>query len=122
MALQKTKEVDTMGVNGDYWRITQINTNFDRADAKTFMSLYVSGEGRVEGKHALGEDVNYKLSAKLLDREIVLDGKEVITLKDLIRREAYAAWKAIAKEEDQKGKNGEPKNEEMAFFADAKDV
>ena len=122
MGLKKTKEVDNLGVNGDYWRNIQLNINFDSNDAVCTLQQYVSQVGRESGNNPLPQSVAKPLEGNFLDREVTLDGGEVISMRDLILREVYGAWNTIAVAEQAKIDADEKGNADVAFFADASNV
>ena len=46
MALKKTKQLPT-AVSAEYWRIVQLNANFDRLDAVMTLALYTTQQARL---------------------------------------------------------------------------
>ncbi len=112
MALKKTKTLPD-GTSGEYWRIAQMNINFDRLDGVSTIELFGSKAIRDTGNTPMGEQEQRQLQLDYLDREITLKDDTVIKMKDLIRREAYEAWKLSDLNENK---------EEQNFFADALDI
>ncbi len=114
MALQKSKETQ-FGISGNYWRIGQLNCNYDRVDAVCTILLYVDEASRLAGNQPV-DSFQIDLSGEFHDGTYG-DGDDV--MKNISLKEAYKALKTLAQDEDDKTEN---KNDNLAFFADAIDV
>ena len=114
MALQKNKTTN-YGVDGNYWRIAQLNCNYDRVDAVCTVLLYIDEAGRIAGNQPV-DSFQVDLSGEFHDGTYA-DGDDV--MKNISLKEAYKALKQMAQDEDAKI---EDKNDSLAFFADAVDV
>ncbi len=117
MALQKTKTVK--GYDANYWRIVQINTNFDRLDVNTTVALYKD------------EATRYADSGAVIDQKSFLLGDEfaqgnysngVDKMKDITLKEAYKALKKLASDEAAKEDDDDTKKNDLAWFSDCSDV
>ena len=133
MGLEKTKEVDNLGVSAKYWRPVQLNTNFNSNDAYCTLQQYVDSAGREAGKNPVPQSVQRKLENYFLAREVTLSDSTVITMRELILRESYGAWKTYAAAEqtkidayeaatDEEKKTMTTGDAEVAFFSDAIDA
>lgn len=118
MALKKTKEVDNLGIVGDYWRVTQKNTNYDANDVNTTIQMYISQDGREEGKSPTSNQLSRCFGSRYNDFEVELKDGTKIKMKDLERKVIYEVLQAWAIEENAKEEN---KDIDVAFFADAVD-
>lgn len=107
MALQKTKQIK--GYDANYWRIIQLNSNFERSDAVITLALYKDRETRITDPGAILETITFDLSEDFAND--VYDG-EVDKVRSIKLKEAYKVLKIKSQEEDS----------EMAFFADAVEV
>lgn len=127
MALRKIKQVDNLGIEGDYWRITQSNTNYDRNDNVVVLQLYVSQAGRESGKNPLPETVTFnfvpddhpitELDTDKIDPNLLDD------LVDLEKHLRYLHIKTIAALAQAIPEKDRSHNEQSAiFFLDAEDV
>ena len=115
MALQKSKAT-IYGMPGDYWRIVQLNCNYDRVDAVCTIALYIDEASRDAGNNPLSH-FKVDLAGQFHDGDYT-DGDDV--MKNISLKEAYKALKRMAVDEDAKSDDG--KNAELAFFSDALDV
>ena len=117
MALQKIIST-AMGVEGDYHRVLQLNCNYDRMDAVCTVGVYVSAAARNDGSTPI-DSFQVDLSGQFHD-ENYKDGEDA--MKNISRKEAYKALKAMAVAEAAKTKDEDGKSEKLVFYADAKDV
>ncbi len=123
MAFQKEKELNN-GVTGDYWRILQRNSNFDRNDDVVTLQLYISQSGREEGHTPLNESIqfNFRPSDHPLsefDPELV-DTTAVEDFRDLELHVRYLHISNIAVIAEGKFEEERSDNEKKAvFFVDA---
>ena len=108
MGIIKNKTVK--GYVGSYWRIIQINCNFDRNDAVVTFGLYKDKETRNSDPSAVIDSYSIDLGEMLN-----LSGND--TVKNINISKAYITLKEKALEESQK----EEKDDSLAFFADAVD-
>ena len=115
MGLQKTK-TSKYGYACDYWRIVQMNMNYDRLDAVITVALYKSEADRNAGKASL-QSYSTDIGSVVLPQNYS-SGDD--TMKNISLKEAYKALKTMAVAEAAKaGTEEEPRDEELAFFADA---
>lgn len=114
MALQKTKATP-FGIDGNYWRILQLNCNYDRIDAVCTVGLYIDEASRNAGNNPV-DSFQTDLATEFHDTNYK-DGDDA--MKNISLKEAYKALRKMATEEDSKT---EGKNVNLAFFADAVDV
>jgi hypothetical protein len=121
MALQKTKST-LIGIDGNYWRIVQLNCNYDRIDAVCTIGLYVDETTRNAGANPI-HSFKVDLSSQFHD-DTYTDGSDV--MKNISLKEAYKALKDLAIAEEAKPEpvvdTDERKNDDLAFFNDALDV
>jgi len=103
MALKKPKALNT-GVTAEYWRIVQLNTNFDRLDCVIDLSVYLNQAARDAGasplypyRHDLGEAFAEKL----------YNGSDKV--KNINLQKAYAELKLQAEAEAAKEEGDETK-------------
>lgn len=113
MALQKTKSTN-MGVDGNYWRIVQLNMNYDRLDAVCTVACYKDETVRNNGSQPLTQ-VQFDLSNSF-HNDNYTNGED--TMKNISLKEAYKVLKSLAVTENAKE---ERKDEDLAFFSDAID-
>jgi hypothetical protein len=114
MALKKSKNTP-QGPAAEYWRIVQLNTNFDRLDAVIDLALYTNKAAREAGaqpfdayRHDLGEEFAEKL----------FNGNDKV--KNINLQKAYTEFKQQAQAEAAKPE--QERNAALAWFADAEDV
>ena len=126
MGLIKNKELDNTGVSGNYWRIVQNNSNYDRPDNVVTLQLYKSQSGREEGKSPLAESVKFNFTTA--DNQLSeFDPQSVNTnlvenIEDLEKHVRYLHIKniaVIAKGKEEKDRTTNEKN--AFFFVDAED-
>jgi len=113
MALIKSRTLDT-GVAAEYWRILQINNNFDRQDGVIDIVAYLDETARLAGaspmrsfQHSLGKAFSERL----------FDGSDKV--KNVELSQAYVEFKKQA--QDESTKSEVERNADLAWFADAKD-
>lgn len=114
MALQKNKTIK--GFIGNYWRIVQLNMNYDLQDAVMTVALYKDQTTRDADSSAVIHSFQYDLSNSFHD-ENYSDGADV--MKNISLKECYKVLKDLAITEEAKT---EDKNEDLAYFSDASDV
>lgn len=115
MALQKTKTTHH-GVDGDYWRILQLNCNYDRSDAVCTVVLYLNEAARNAGNSPV-DSFQIDLAVDYHDGQYV-NGDDA--MKNISLKEAYKTLKQMAVDESTKPKDGQ--NADLAFFSDTVDV
>jgi hypothetical protein len=115
MALKKAKQM-TNGTTAEYWRIIQLNINWDRLDAVIDLAVYLTKAAREAGatpmysfQHALGAEFT----------ELLFNGNDKV--KNVNLNKAYSEFKAQAVVEAAKP-DSEEKNTALAWFADATDA
>lgn len=118
MALIKTKEVDSTGISGDYWRILEHYTN-DSSDVVT-LQLYASKAARTAGKSPLAEAVQFIFQAMdhPLD-ELNVDTVVVNNINDFRDLETHVRYqhiKAVATVANGKAVEDLTPNERKALF------
>ena len=130
MAFIKSKTLDS-GAIGDYWRIIQRNSNFDRNDDVCTLKLYINEQGRVDDLTPLSESVKFnfcpqdhplsEIDVDEIDINLVDDFRDVelhvryVHIRDI----ANIAFDKIADDEDAEL----TRNEQRAlFFVDAVDA
>ena len=125
MAFQKTKELSS-GVTGNYWRVIQRNSNFERDDDVVTIQLYVSQVGREAGNVPLRESIQFNFN--LHDHPIsefdpdLVDTTDVEDFRDLELHVRYLHIGAVALIAQSKQENQEELSDNEAkalFFADA---
>lgn len=107
MALQKTKQIK--GYDTNYWRIIQLNSNFDRSDAVITLALYKDKATRTAEPGAILETIAFDLGEDFAND--IYDGR-ADKVRSIKLKEAYKILKIKSQEVDS----------EMAFFADAVEV
>jgi len=122
MALQKTKTIK--GYDASYWRILQLNCNFDRPDAVVTFGLYKDKATRETDAGAIVDQYQIDLASDLLG-DVYANGED--TVKNIKLKEAYKVFKAkaiaeAAKEVPETPEAGEARDEALAWFADAEDA
>ena len=118
MALQKSKTTQ-FGVPGDYWRILQLNCNYDRMDAVCTIGLYIDEASR-NADNSPVDSFQVDLGGQF-HNENYKDGEDA--MKNISLKAAYKALKRMATDEAAKPDDPEvSKNDDLAFFADAVDV
>ena len=115
MAIQKTKTVK--GIDCNYWRIVQLNQNYDRQDAVMTLALYVNKDtrdadpiGNVMDSYQTDLAINYH-------DKLYSNGED--EMRNVDRKEAYRVFLAKAQAEAEKE---DDKDEALAWFADAVSV
>lgn len=121
MALKKQKQLDNTGLYGEYWRLIQVNINFDRLDGRFELVMYSDQEARDGGKNPLNESISREIGAEALNSPIIVNGVPMM-LKDAIKARFYAVFMAKAVAEAAKRDDDESKDTEVAFFSDAEGV
>ena len=111
MALQQKKLLSS-GIEIDYWRIVQMNMNYDRLDCVITLSGYLSKEARDNDSSAI-DSIQIDLSTYFHEKE----GGELI-LKDLNRSRAYEVILELAELEIDK----EDGNQDFAFFLESVEI
>lgn len=114
MAFCKNKKLNT-GIEINYWRIIQLNVNYDRLDAVVTLAGYLSKEARDNGSQPI-ETVQFDMSSMFHNAEF--SGDEVV--KNINLKEAYTTIKSLAQKELESEDENE-RNEHIIFFADATD-
>jgi hypothetical protein len=114
MALKKTKQIK--GYQAEYWRIIQINSNFDSKDSIVTLALYKNKATRDTDPNAILETYQYNLGSDF--SEDIYDG-EADKVKNIKLKEAYKIFHVKAQAETLKT---ELKDESLVFFADAEDI
>lgn len=97
----------------NYWKVAQLNMNYDRLDAVVVLAGYLNQEARNEGAEPVCS-CQFDLSEHFHNEQG--EGQ----LKNLNRAKAYEVIKQLAQAELEKDE--EEQNKELAFFADAQDV
>lgn len=115
MGFIKQREIDNKGIYGTYWRIVQLNINYDRPDVIVTVCLYVDKAGREAGKNPTSESYQFDLKNEFLESNP--QGKEI--MKNVTLQKAYTAIKKLANDEMAKPEN--ERNVNLAFFWDATD-
>ena len=115
MALKKLMVTDK-GTRGDYWRVVQLNMNFDRLDAVASFSLYMTREARVAGRSQM-QNINIDLGEEFLKKQIAKNGD---LGDESNKRTAYNALKRLVILEKQV--SPEEQNPDILFFDGAEDV
>ena len=114
MALQKVKATQ-FGVEGSYWRILQLNMNYDRMDAVCTIGLYIDKASRNAGNSPV-DSFQVDLAAEFHDGQYV-NGDDA--MKNISLKEAYKTLKQMATDEAAKLV---VVNVDLAFFSDAEDI
>lgn len=114
MALKKAKTIN--GHASEYWRIVQINTNFDRLDVVTTVALYKDKATRDADSNTVMYQFHVCLGSEFTTRKPT-DALE--TLRNITLKEAYNALKKLAGDEAVKLVE---KNLDLAYLSDAVDV
>lgn len=110
MALLKSKIIN--GVEYNYWRILQLNQNYDRKDAVVVLGLYKDKETRDNYPNAVAEEFQIDLGSDYHEEETTTKGM----LSNLTRQEAYKILLEKAVSADKEDETG------IAFFADAGNI
>jgi hypothetical protein len=128
MGLVQKKTLDS-GVIGDYWRITQRNSNFDRKDDVCTMELYLSHQARLDGAKSLGDSITFHfhpgdhpvddLDPGKIDVELTSD---VTMLEMHIRYMHIKRVSSIAKTKNDLGAELTPNEKLALFFINAEDA
>ena len=113
MAITKIKSIK--GYNAEYWRISQLNSNFDRSDAVITLSLYKDKATRDLDSNATVDSLQYDLGTDFSNE--LYDGLD--SVKNIKLQKAYKIFKDKAIAEAAKD---EGKDESLAWFADAVDA
>ncbi len=121
MALKLKKQLDNTGLYGEYWRLVQVNINFDRLDGHFDLVMYSDQEARDAGKNPLNESISREIGAEALNSPIIVNGVPMM-LKDAIKARFYAVFMAKAAAEAAKTEDDTTKDVEVAFFADAETI
>lgn len=119
MAFQKEKT--DKGFSGDYWRIVQLNCNFDRSDAVVTLAQYKDEATRDADATAVMQSVTFDLAEELLGATY---GNGADNMKSVSLKEAYKAIKKMATTEQAKidNEDDDTGREDIAFFETATDV
>lgn len=113
MALKKTKQIK--GYQAEYWRIIQLNSNFDRWDAIITLALYKDKATRDADPQSVFEALQFDLGSDFA--EDIYDG-QADKVKNIKLKEAYKIFHAKAEAEALK----EEPDQSLVFFADAVDI
>ena len=116
MALKKAKQLP-IGVTGEYWRIIQLNTNFDRLDGVIDLALYLSQAAREAGAAPMGS-FSHQLGADFVDA--LYNGADKV--KNINLQKAYVELKKQAQAEKLKDPADPTYTPDLAWFADAADA
>jgi len=111
MALKKEKTLNT-GAVADYWRIAQININYNRPDVIVTLEVYKSKADRLAGLSPF-ESVQFDIV------EFLQSTATEEILKNITLQKAYTTIKKMAN--DELAKPPEIRNMALAWFADATD-
>ena len=114
MGLVKNKTLPT-SASGEYWRVVQVNMNYDRTDCVVTLVCYVDEDARNADAQPL-TSVQLDLGDNFHDDEYS-NGED--TMKNVSLKEVYKVLKSMSQTEDNKK---EDKNADLAYFADATDV
>lgn len=114
MALKKIKTLPSE-ISGEYWRVLQLNNNFDRQDSVIDVVLYVNDAARIAGATPI-HSFQHALGAAFSER--IFTGSDKV--KNVKLAEAYKELKAQAQAEALKPEAEQ--NADLAFFADAIDA
>lgn len=126
MAFKKAKTIK--GHSNEYWRILQINTNFDRMDAVATFGLYKNVTTRNNDPNAVVDQYTIQLGEQYAE-SIYEDsnGGDERMIKNIDRAKAYEIFKTKAQIEADKpdevdGETNPDKNFDLAWFADTTDA
>jgi len=114
MALQKTKTT-LYGIDGNYWRIVQLNCNYDRIDAVCTIALYIDEAAYIAGNNHI-DSFQVDLAIEFHNGSYT-DGDDI--MKSISLKEAYKALKKMATDESNKLEDDDTKRNDLAWFADA---
>lgn len=114
MALKKSKTTP-QGIPAEYWRIVQLNSNFDRLDACIDLALYTDQAAREAGAQPFGA-YQHDLGADFAEK--LFSGNDKV--KNINLQKAYTEFKAQAQAEAEK--SIEERDAALAWFADAVDA
>lgn len=110
MALNKIKTIK--GVECSYWRILQLNQNYDRSDAVITLGLYKDKATREADPTAIMDQYQTDLAVDYHNDEF--SGEDEMTNIDRSIAYSVLMTKAVAE-----AAKVEEKDEALAFFADA---
>lgn len=113
MALKKIKQIK--GYNAEYWRIVQLNTNFESKESVITLALYKDKATRDADPTAIVDTYQYNLGSDFT--EDIYNG-ESDRVRNIKLKEAYKIFHAKAEAETLK----EEPDQSLAFFADAVDI
>lgn len=119
MALRKIKELNTTGVTGDYWRLTQINFDFLNNKIYSSLQLYKDQASRSQGKNPLARVIEHYLDPSVFSINVELEDGTVINLLNLLLNLSYSKIKDDATVEDEKPI--EDQNCDLIFLDGAED-
>jgi len=114
MALQKTKTT-AYGIDGNYWRIVQLNCNYDRIDAVCTIALYIDEAAYIAGNSYI-DSFQVDLAIEFHNGNYT-DGDDI--MKSISLKEAHKALKKMATDENNKAEDDDTKRNDLAWFADA---